>query len=51
MKLFEKEINGKKVLKPLNKIVIEKDGMNTYNPTEEMVLNDGWVEYIREYYQ
>lgn len=46
MKLFEKEINGKKVLKPLNKIVIEKDGMNTYNPTEEMVLNDGWVEYI-----
>ena len=46
MKLFEKEINGKKVLKPLNKIVIEMDGMNTYNPTEEMVLNDGWVEYI-----
>lgn len=46
MKMFEKEINGKKVLKPLNKIVIEKDGMNTYSPTEEMVLNDGWVEYV-----
>ncbi len=46
MERYNKEIDGKTVIKPLNKIVVIKDGMATYNPTEEMVLNDGWVEYI-----
>ena len=46
MKRFEKIINGKTVRKVLSKIVIRKDGRVTYNPTEEMVLADGWVEYI-----
>ena len=27
-------------------ITIEKDGYVTYNPTEEMILEDGWVEYV-----
>ena len=31
-----------------NRISITKDGMTTYNPTEEMILEDGWVEYIIE---
>ena len=22
--------------------------MNTFNPTEEMILQDGWVEYIQQ---
>lgn len=34
------------IIKTRNQIVIHKDGMNTYNPTEEMVLADGWVEYV-----
>lgn len=42
MKIYEK--NGE--VKPANRIVISKDGMYTYNPTEEMIFADGWVEYI-----
>ena len=42
MKLYEKIINGKQHCKPANKIVIVKDGMQTFNPTEEMLLADGW---------
>lgn len=33
-------------IKTRNQIVILKDGMNTYNPIEEMIFADGWVEYI-----
>ena len=33
------------VIRDANKIVITKDGMTTTNPTEEMILADGWVEY------
>ena len=46
MKLYEKIINGQKHCKPANKIVIVKDGMQTFNPTEEMLFEDGWVEHI-----
>ena len=46
MKRFKKEIDGKTVVKALKEIVIRKDGRVTYNPTEDMVLADGWVEYI-----
>ena len=42
MKLYEKIINGKQHCKPANKIVIIKDGMQTFNPTEEMLFDDGW---------
>ena len=42
MKLYEKIIDGKLHCKPANKIVIVKDGMQTFNPTEEMLLADGW---------
>ena len=42
MKLYEKIIDGKQHCKPANKIVIIKDGMQTFNPTEEMLLEDGW---------
>ena len=43
MKLFKKD----GIIKFLNKIVIIKDDMQILNPTEEMVLEDGWVEYIK----
>lgn len=59
MKRYTKEIDGKSVIKTRNQIVIkgqrtikDKDGnekvvgTNTYNPTEEMILADGWVEYV-----
>ena len=42
MKLYEKIIDGKQHCKPANKIIIVKDGMQTFNPTEEMLLEDGW---------
>lgn len=45
MKTYQKKFGGRLVVKQANKIVIEKDGMCTYNPTEEMILEDGWVEY------
>lgn len=48
MKQYIKDINGKKVIKTRAQIIIRKDGMSTYNPTEEMCLADGWVEYIPE---
>ena len=52
---YTKTINGKKVVKPSNEIIIktrtEVDGktvsrMRT-NPTEEMLLADGWEIYIQ----
>lgn len=46
MKRYEKQIGGKTVIKTQKEIVIRKDGRVTYNPTEEMVLADGWVEYV-----
>jgi hypothetical protein len=64
MKLYEKIINGKQVRKTRNQIVIkgqrtikDKDGndkvvgTNTYNPTEEMILADGWIEYVTPVYE
>lgn len=46
MKRFKKTIDGKTVINTRKEIVIRKDGRVTYNPTEEMVLADGWVEYV-----
>lgn len=46
MKKYFKEINGVVVYKTRQQIVINKDGMCVYNPTEEMILSDGWQEYI-----
>jgi hypothetical protein len=41
MKIFQKDNK----IKSLNKIILYKDDMQILNPTEEMVLADGWVEY------
>lgn len=46
MKRYYKQTDGKTVIKTRKEIVIRKDGRVTYNPTEEMVLADGWVEYV-----
>lgn len=33
-------------IKYANNIVIKKDGMQIINPSEELILADGWIEYI-----
>lgn len=38
------------VIKTRNQIVIKKNGRQYINPIEELILADGWVEYIPEPY-
>jgi hypothetical protein len=38
-------------IKSKNHIIVYKDGMHTFNPTEEMILADGWVEYVTPIYE
>ena len=45
MKQYKKEIDNKVVVKYRNKIVIVKDGKQFINPSEELLLADGWVAY------
>ena len=49
-KIMKRYIKDGKI-KHRNQIVIRKDGMNTYNPTEEMILADGWEEYVTPIYE
>lgn len=51
MTKYTKTIDGKKVIKECNRIVIKKDGMQIFNPTNEMLLEDGWVEYVAPVYE
>ena len=46
MKLYFKTIENKVVRKQLKEIIIRKDGKQTINPSDEMVIEDGWQEYI-----
>ena len=46
MKKYFKEIDGTRVYKTRSQITITKNGMTTYNPTEKMILEDGWTEYV-----
>ena len=50
MKQYRKIIDGKETIKSANAIVIRKDGMQTFNPKEDAILADGWVEYIEPEY-
>lgn len=51
MKTYTKIIDGKTVIKHRNQIVIRKDGRQYINPTEEMILADGWEEYTTPIYE
>jgi hypothetical protein len=51
MKRYIKEIDGKSVIKNSRQIVINKDGMNIFNPNEKMILADGWAEYTTPVYE
>lgn len=54
MKTYTKTIDGKQVIKTRSQIVIhitkevngEQKTFQVINPTEEMILADGWVEYV-----
>lgn len=35
------------IINTRNQIVIHKDGMNIFNPSEEMILADGWAKYVK----
>lgn len=57
MEMYIKNINGVDVVLPRNKIIIKKKGTKTYNPNDEMLIEDGWkvfkgfertIENIRE---
>ena len=41
MKLYIKKTNGQTNIMPANKIVIVKDNAQIFNPTEDMLLEDG----------
>lgn len=45
MKLYTKIIDGYVYVMPANKIVIIKDDMQIFNPTEDLLLADGWKAY------
>jgi hypothetical protein len=45
MKTYIKEINGVLTIRHANKIIIINDDMQTINPTHDMIVADGWVEY------
>lgn len=60
MKQYKKQIDGNTVIKSRNEIVLRvtrtvvgKDGnekaihSKVYNPNDEMLLADGWVEYVK----
>ena len=34
------------IIKNANKIIVIKDGIQIINPSEELILEDGWTEYI-----
>ena len=50
MKRYKKIIDGKTIIKSANDIVIRNNGKQTINPTEPMILADGWlIENILSY--
>lgn len=51
MRLYTKRVNGNLQVLPANKIVIIKDDMQIFNPTEEMLLEDEWRIYEPEIYE
>lgn len=44
-KLYKKIIDGVEIIKHRNQIVIKAGDFNFYNPSEEMLFEDGWEEY------
>lgn len=45
MKLYIKD----NIVRPQNKIIVIKDEFQYINPSEELILEDGWIEYEIKY--
>lgn len=43
---YIKIIDGIRHCKPASRIVIVKNGFQYFNPTEEMLIEDGWVKEV-----
>ena len=50
MKRYIKTIDGKTIIKRADEIVVIGNGKQTFNPSEDMILADGWVEYVAPIY-
>ena len=46
MKRYSKTIDGKTIIKRANEIIIRTATEQIINPSEQMILADGWVEYV-----
>ena len=51
MKRYIKTIDGKTIIKRADEIVIKGNGSQTFNPKEDAILADGWVEYVPQPYE
>ena len=51
MKRYIKTIDGKTIIKRAEEIVIKGNGSQTFNPTEQMILADGWEVYVAPVYE
>ena len=51
MKRYIKTIDGKTIIKYAEEIVIRNNGKQTFNPTEAMILADGWEIYVAPVYE
>ena len=50
MKRYIKTIDGKTIIRRADEIVVKGNGSQTFNPTESMILADGWAEYVAPVY-
>lgn len=46
MTQYTKTIDGKTVIKPQNRIVVIKGDRQIINPPHDILLEDGWTEYV-----
>ena len=51
MKRYIKTIDGKTIIKRADEIVVKGNGSQTFNPTEAMILADGWEIYVAPVYE
>ena len=46
MERYKKVIDGKTIIKSRNQIVVVKNGKQYINPSYEILIEDGWEEYV-----
>ena len=46
MEKYRKVIDGRTIIKPRNQIVVVKNGKQYINPSHDILIEDGWEEYV-----